>query len=101
MEVDVAGELSRIPGVVLFHDKMSTGGKQGSYVGDDGQMHRVQPDIFGSYNGQLFIVDTKLKESSYVDQRDVDKLKRDGKVLGAKPLMVHSGGMISQVRAFV
>ena len=101
MEVDVAGELRSIPGVELFHDKMRTGSKQGSYVGDDGKRHRVQPDIYGSYNGQLFIVDTKLKESSYVDQRDVDKLKRDAEVLGAKPLMVHSGGKISQVRTFV
>ena len=101
MEVDVAGVLSGIPGVVLFHDKMNTGGKQGSYVGNDGKRHRVQPDIYGKYHGQLFIVDTKLKESSYIDQRDVDKLKRDAEVLGAKPLMVHSGGKISQVRTFV
>ena len=93
--------LSGIPGVKLSHDKMSTGGKQGSYVGNDGQTHRVQPDIYGSYYGQPFVVDTKLKESSYVDQRDVDKLKRDAEVLGAKPLMVHSGGKISQVRTFV
>ena len=85
----------------LFHDKMSTGGKQGSYVDNDGQTRRVQPDIYGRYKGQLFVIDTKLKEKSYVDRRDVDKLRRDAEVLGAKPLMVHSGDMISQVHTCV
>ena len=51
MEVDVAKVLHGIPGVELFHDVMSTGSKQGSYVGDDGKTHRVQPDIYGNYNG--------------------------------------------------
>ena len=95
-EVDVAEEVRRIPGVELFHDPVNTGKKQGSYI-EDGVERRVQPDICGTYNGQLFVMDTKLKEKSYVDQRDVDKMYRDAEVLGATPVMVHSGGKISKV----
>jgi len=101
LEIAVAEVLESIPGVELFHDKTSTGRKQGSYVDEDGVQHRVQPDIMGRYKGQRFVVDTKLKERSYVDQGDVDKLHRDAKVLRAKPVMVHSGGKISEVCTYM
>ena len=95
--MDVAEVLESIPGVKLLHDSTSTGRKQGTYVDEDGVQRRVQPDIVGRYRGQLFVVDTKLKERSYVDQEDVDKLHRDAKILGARAVMVHSGGKISKV----
>ena len=82
--------------MLLSHKPANTGTKQGSYI-ENGLERRVQPDIHGTYNGQPFVIDTKLKEKSYVDQRDVSKLHRDGKVLRAKPIMVHSGGKISEV----
>ena len=82
--------------MVLAHDPMDTGTKQGHYsVG--GVERRIQPDIYGTYNDEPFVVDTKLKENSYVNRSDVDKLKRDGDELGAKSVMVHSGGLISEV----
>lgn len=92
--------LESIPGVELFHDKMSTGRKQGSYSDDDEVERRVQPDIMGRYRGQRFVVDTKLKDRSYVDRKDVDKLYRDADVLKAKPIMVHSGEKISEVYTY-
>ena len=96
----MAKELESIPGVKLKHDWKNTGTKQGYYsVG--GVEHCVQPDIRGTYYGQPFVVDTKLKDKSYVDSRDVNKLYRDGAVLGAEPVMVHSGGLISEVRVSV
>ena len=96
----MAKVLESVPGVELTHDCTNTGTKQGHYfVG--GVERRVQPDIHGTYYGRPFIIDTKLKENSYVDRRDVDKLYRDGAVLGAKPVMVHSGGLISEVRECV
>ena len=95
--MDVAAELEKIPGVELLHDSTSTGKKRGSYTDEDGVHHRVQPDIMGYFMGKCFVVDTKLKERSYVDQEDVDKLHRDAKILGARAVMVHSGGKISKV----
>ena len=99
--MDVAAELESIPGVKLLHDSASTGRKQASYVDKDGVQRRVQPDIFGYFMGKRFVVDTKLKESSYVDKRDVKKLHRDAKVLRAKPIIVHSGGLISKVCTYM
>ena len=97
MEIAVAEVLESIPGVKLLHDSASTGRKQASYVDKDGVQRRVQPDIMGRYRGQPFVVDTKLKERSYVDKRDVEKLHRDAVVLDARAVMVHSGGKISEV----
>ena len=99
--MDVAAELKSIPGVELLHDSTSTGRKQGSYIDEDGVQRRVQPDIMGRYRGQLFVVDTKLKNRSYVDKRDVEKLHRDAEILGARAVMVHSGGMISEVCTYM
>ena len=83
----------------LNHDWKNTGTAQGHYF-EGGVKHRVQPDICGTYHGQPFVVDTKLKDNSYVDRRDIDKVYRDAEVLGGdcKPVMVNSGPLISKVR---
>ena len=82
--------------MVLDHDPMETGKKR-AYPSSDGVERYIQPDICGKYYGQRFVVDTKLKENSYIDQNDVDKLKRDGRIVRGKPMMVHSGERISEV----
>lgn len=89
--------MSSIPGVTLRHGPKETGKKQKTYL-EDGVQRRVQPDVYGTYNGKDFVIDAKLKDNSYVDSRDVKKMYRDGTVLGAIPVMVHHGDKISDVR---
>lgn len=83
---------------MLYHDPKNTGMKQGSYIDEDGVKRRVQPDIYLTYKGKDYVIDTKRKENSYVDHRDVTKMHRDGRELEATPVMVHHGDKISDVR---
>lgn len=89
-EIDVAEVLQEM-GVALDHPPSKTGRCIGDYNGVN-----CHPDITGSINGKMIVVDTKKRDKSYITSGDISKLERDSEAMGgAYPIMINSGTLIS------